>query len=323
MPRSTEKLGQALARRFDAAATGLHAMAPPGRRYLVAVSGGCDSVVLLHWLGRLGYRKLRIVHVNHQLRGAASEGDARFVKRLAKSRELEAHIVRASLQGVGSLETEARELRYGAFARIGREIRCQRLFLAHHGDDQAETILWNLMRGCGLDGLSGMAPRSERRIDGRRMELLRPLLTLSREDLVAYARAHGLRWREDASNRDLAFTRNRIRHELIPLMEQIADRPVGRALGQLAEIVRADQAVMEALLLPVDPVPGVKEMRIWPIAIQRRWLMRWLRHHQVPDLSHSLVESIRGMLTPGGPAKVNLPGARYCRRTAGQLVLLG
>jgi len=321
MPRSATELDQALARRFDAAAGGLRSMAPPGRQYLVAVSGGCDSVVLLHWLAALGYRKLRVVHVNHQLRGPASSADARFVKRLSGSMELPFHLEQAPLHGTGSIETEARALRYAAFAGVSREVRCPRLILAHHGDDQAETVLWNLMRGCGLDGLGGMAPWSERRIAGRRMGLLRPLLALSRADLVAYARAHRLRWREDESNRDLGFTRNRIRHELLPLMEQIADRPVGRSLGQMADIVREEHAVAEALVLPIDPVPGVKEMQLWPVAIQRRWFMRWLRHHQVPDLSHSLIESIRAMLAPGGPAKVNLPGDRHCRRTSGRLYL--
>jgi len=321
MPDPRPRLNQALARRFHAAEALLKSMGSSRRKYLIAVSAGCDSVVLLHWLRSLGYGNLVVCHVNHHLRGSASHQDGQFVRRLANRLELVCHLVDAPLSGTGSVETEARELRYEQLAKLSRQERCDRVFLAHHADDQAETVLWNLMRGCGLEGLSGMASMTKREIAGKQLWMLRPLLALDRDDLRGFAKAYRLHWREDESNQDPAFLRNRIRHQLLPMMEEVSNRPVKRALGQLAEVAREEHRVMEALVRPVAPVPTVAELRLWPVAIQRRWLLRWLRSQNVPDLSHHLIETIRPMLSVDGPAKVNLPGGRHCRRTRGRLYL--
>src|SRR5207245_6584314 len=144
---------------------------PPRRRYLVGVSGGRDSVVLLHWLVGLEYKKLVVCHLNHQLRGRSSDADARFVQKLASKYDVDLEI---GLRNVGaiaarkklSLETAAREARYRFFAQVAKRRRCRTIFLAHHADDLVDSVLMNLFRGAAITALSAMSdiasPRAQR-----------------------------------------------------------------------------------------------------------------------------------------------------------------
>ena len=130
---------------------------PPDGRYLIGVSGGRDSVSLLHWLVNLGYKKLVVCHLNHQLRGRSSDVDARFVEKIAlryqAEFELESVNVRAfATKQKMSVETAARDSRYSFFAKVAKRRRCHTIFLAHHADDQIETFLINLFRGAGSAG---------------------------------------------------------------------------------------------------------------------------------------------------------------------------
>ena len=315
------RLNQALARKFEAAAAKLRRFAPIRRRYLVAVSGGANSVAMLHWLHRCGYKGLVVCHVNHHLRGSASDGDARFVRNFANKMELPCWVADAPLGGTASLETEARDLRYEAFVAVAHEERIPRILLAHHADDQAETVLWNAVRGCGLEGIGGMSPESKRSISGTEMTLLRPWLELERADIRAYLVAFKLKWREDALNADNGPIRNRLRLQILPELEKTLGRPVRRALVQLAEVAREENRVLEGMLFPNQAEPAIADLRSWPVAIQRRWLMRWLQLSGVPLMSFAIVEKVRELLELGKTAKVNLPGNGHCRRTAGRLWL--
>src|SRR5207249_974069 len=151
---------------------------PPDARYLIGVSGGRDSVALLHWLIDLGYRKLIVCHLNHQLRGRSSDADARFVEKLAAKYQVDFELAAANIRALAkkkkmSIETAAREARYSFFAKAAKRHRCHTIFLAHHADDLVETLLINLFRGAGSAGLVAIRESSTRRIDDVELTIVR------------------------------------------------------------------------------------------------------------------------------------------------------
>ena len=232
---------------------------PAEGRYLVGVSGGRDSVALLHALTEAGYRRLVVCHLDHGLRGKAGRADARFVERLAAKWKFPSEIGRADVPtlaraGKRSLETAAREARYAFFAEVAGQRRCGTLFLAHHADDQVETFLFNLLRGAGPAGLAGMAAENMRTVGRRKLQIVRPLLAVWREEIDAYVKTHGLAWREDLTNADPAHaTRNRLRMEVLPLLERALGREVRPALWRAADILAAEESYLSGLLAADGP----------------------------------------------------------------------
>src|SRR6266446_3665249 len=177
---------------------------PNDRRYLIGVSGGRDSVALLHWLLAHGYRKLIVCHFEHGLRGRAGKADARFVEQLAQSYALPfeggaAEVPALAREAAQSIETAARNERLAFFTRIARRRRCLTIFLAHHADDQVETFLLNLFRGAGGRGLGAMRPRSSYGA----LQIVRPLLGVWGSEIDHYLEEHRLKFREDATNEEL------------------------------------------------------------------------------------------------------------------------
>lgn len=299
---------------------------PLARRYLIGVSGGRDSVTLLHALRRLGYLNLIICHVNHQLRGRESDLDATFVKKLANRLGCALDSVEVDVGGYAaehrlSVETAARALRLEYFAACAEEHGTNRLFLAHHADDQAETVLLNVLRGTGLAGLAGMQPEIEM---SNGLELLRPMLGIRRSEIEAYARQHRIRWREDSSNADPKHTRNRLRNQILPALDAAMERDVTPALNRLAVIASredeclaelADAALETALTedgTNLQTVPLAREHS----AIQHRVILEWLRHQGVPGISSEHLEDVLGLLTARSPSRCNLPGGMQVRRKA-------
>ena len=303
---------------------------PPTARCLVGVSGGRDSVALLDGLLAAGFPRLVVCHLDHGLRGRASTGDARFVARLAEARGLPLETGRADVRALAkaagcSLEAAAREARYRFFAAAAGRRRCRTVFLAHHADDQAETFLFNLLRGAGPAGLAGMAADSERRAGRRTLRIVRPLLGVWRAEIDAYLAERGLEWREDATNTDPAHgTRNALRHEALPLLERVMGRDVRRALWRTADLLGAEEAWLAAMLAeegaPAPELPA-KSLAAQPLARQRRLLRAWLAARGVTGVGYEEVERVRALLdvAAGGPAKVNLPGDRHARRRGGKL----
>ena len=206
-----------------------YSMLPPDGRVGVAVSGGADSVALLHILRRF-WDELVVLHVNHHLRGEESDGDEAFVRELAQSLGLEI-IVEHAIPGAGNLEQEARRARRDFFLRC----RLERVALGHTRSDQAETVLFRLLRGSGLTGLAGM-----RYVTGE--GFIRPLLTTSREEVRRWAREEGLKWREDSSNTDLAFSRNRLRHETLPQLTGAFNPNLEAILAGTADLAQTEEA---------------------------------------------------------------------------------
>lgn len=195
-----------------------------GDRVLAAVSGGPDSVCLAHFLMTLGRRKgfsAALAHVHHGLRGAEADRDARFVGKLGREWGLPVSVVpvpvRAAARSRGAgIEEAARKLRYEALAKEARRLRCNKVATGHHLDDQAETVLLHLLRSSRLEALAGIAPK--RPLSGK-VSLVRPLLPLRRDEVLAYLEIHRLSYRSDSSNRDTHFTRNWVRREVLPLLE--------------------------------------------------------------------------------------------------------
>jgi tRNA(Ile)-lysidine synthase len=206
-----------------------YSMLPQSGRVGVAVSGGADSVALLHILHRL-WSDLVVLHVNHRLRGEESDGDEAFVRELAESRGLEI-VVEHAIPGAGNLEQEARRARRAFFLGCG----LKRIALGHTRSDQAETVLFRLLRGSGLTGLAGMRYVTD---EG----FIRPLLTTSREEVRRWAREEGLTWREDSSNADLAFSRNRLRHETLPELARAYNPNVEGVLAGTADLAQTEEA---------------------------------------------------------------------------------
>ena len=228
------------------AAVSRHGLLRPGDRVLVAVSGGPDSVALLHALVclRPAYAlTLSVGHVHHGLR-AEADGDAEFVERLAARLDCPATVERVAVRlGSGrSPEEAARAARYAALERAATAFGATRLALGHIADDQAETVLMRVLQGAGPRGLGGM-PVSRGRV-------IRPLLEVDRPTVLAHLEAHGLPRVEDATNRDPKFLRNRIRHELLPLLAAQGWPRIGEALRRLARGSRETVEALDALLTP-------------------------------------------------------------------------
>jgi tRNA(Ile)-lysidine synthase len=303
---------------------------PPGARYLVGVSGGRDSVALLHWLIDLGYKNLIVCHFDHQLRGQSSRADAIFVQKLAAKYDVDLALGAIDVRALAarkkqSIETAARDARYKFFAQVAKRRRCRTIFLGHHADDLVETFLINLFRGAGTSGLSGMRAVSVRKIDNVKLQIVRPLLGVWREEIDKYVRKHRLKFREDASNKNLAPLRNRIRHRIIPNIEKQLGRNVRASIWRAATIAAEEENFFEALLpneLSKLTALAVKPLRAMPIAVQRRMLHEWLRAGEVPDVSFDLIERVRALLDLSNRvAKTNLPQDRHVRRRAGMIFM--
>lgn len=221
-----------------------HGIEADGNQIVVGVSGGVDSVVLLDLLSQIGFTP-SVVHVNFGLRGEASDGDEQFVKALCAERHYALVVKHVDVRSLSagsrkSLQELAREVRYREFERVASAAGIGFIATAHHREDQAETVLMNLMRGAGPDGISGIpAVRPVR--PGSKTLVVRPLLFSSRQLIVAHAKSRGLSWRDDASNQDVRYRRNLVRHTLLPVIEESFGE------GAIEAIVRSAANISDVL----------------------------------------------------------------------------
>jgi tRNA(Ile)-lysidine synthase len=293
-----------------------------GHTVLVAASGGLDSTVLADAMVRVGAFEIAIGHVNHGLRGAESEGDEHAVAELAArlgvpfaAERVDPHALRegTSSRDRPTLQEAARALRYAALERIAQQLGAGRIATAHHADDQAETVLLRLFRGTGPDGLGGIPERSP---DGR---IVRPLLRLSRADLERYAAARVLTWREDSSNAETDYARNRLRAALPALARDFNPRLL-RAIADLAEAQRRDtewirawvqreadaRFIAEGAWLRID----AKDWRALPEALTRRLAREALvRAGAARHVERVHLERVSRFLAEGSAGRcIELPG---------------
>jgi tRNA(Ile)-lysidine synthase len=279
---------------------------------LVGVSGGVDSVALLHALVRIG-RKPMVLHFDHGWR-AESGKDAAFVKELARKLGLKCVIGKMRLTKKRR-EADARVARYAFFAKAARRLRLRDLVLAHHADDQVETFLMQLVRGSGAAG-RGMDFLSKR--DG--LIVHRPWLGVWKKEITAYARRHKLTWREDATNADTRHRRNLIRWRVLPYLRKQFGNAVAENLFRAAEIARAESEWLDALCAAAkEPELSVKALLAAPLGQQRRTILRWLQGRGVENISFADVEAVHGLLEKNIPAQVSLSAGRFARRRAGKI----
>lgn len=222
-------------------------MLSPGDRVIVAVSGGPDSVCLLsvlHALAKDLDLTLQVAHLDHRFRGTESAADARFVEELAKdlgiaaaieSRDVPAYCAERGL----SAQAGAREVRYAFLQQLAKSTGARRIALGHTADDQAETLLMRLVRGAGISGLSAIPPVRE--------NIIRPLIGITRGEVLAYLQGQGIDFRTDPSNRTPVYTRNRVRHEVLPVLERFNPRII-EALAAEADLLRDENDAIEAML---------------------------------------------------------------------------
>ena len=300
----------------------------PQARYLIGVSGGRDSIALLHWLINLGYKELIVCHLNHQLRGRSSNADARFVEKLAGKYDLDFELGAANVCALAkkrkmSIEAAARDARYSFFAKVAKRRRCRTIFLAHHADDLVETFLINLCRGAGLTGLAAMREASTRRVDDLDLTIVRPLLGVWRAEIDRYMQERRLRFREDASNKNLAAMRNRIRNRIIPYLKKILGRSIRQNIWRTAMVAAEEEKWIDSEVPDSTHADlSVPKLRALPVALQRRAILKWLRVQNVSDIGFDMIESVRSLADPGAPiAKVNLPRDRHVRRRAGRIFI--
>jgi tRNA(Ile)-lysidine synthase len=269
---------------------------PPATPVTCAVSGGADSLALMA-LAVAAELDVSVVHVDHQLR-PESHLDA-------------AKVVRAALQlGVSQVEQRVAPVEPGpnleARARAARyAVMPADVLTGHTADDQAETVLLNLMRGAGLDGLGGMSPERH------------PLLRVRRWETRALCGQLGLEVVEDETNVDRAFRRNRVRHELLPLLDAIAERDVAAILSRQAGLLRDDAAFLDELARALDPTDAVA-LAAAPLALARRAIRRWLTGAHPPDAAS--VERVLAVANKSLRA-CEVGAGRRVRRSAGRLVL--
>lgn len=286
-------------------------------------------MALLHILLEAGYRNLVLCHLNHMLRGTESSKDAALVRRLAKKHDLPCEIVREDVNKLmlnygESMELAARNARHRFFAHCARRFRCQRVLLAHHADDQAETILFNLLRGS--QGLRGMRFSSLHTIEGKELTILRPLLETSRGEIDVYVNANRISYREDASNAEEGTTRNRLRNRAIPMLNEIMGREVRPALIRAEAASQRQQEAIEAMLATMklrDPKGRLflPKIAVLPPALQLSVLHDYLKEHEVNDISQELLERCACLISNVDVAKVNLPGKRFLRRKQQRLFI--
>lgn len=299
-----------------------------GDRAAVAVSGGADSVALLRVLLDLGAELgivLSVAHFNHQLRGADSDADEAFVQALARDHDLPFFAGGADVRHHAelnqlSLEHAARELRYAWLTGLAHREKLNAIATAHNSDDQAETVLMKFLRGAGTRGLAGI--HGVLVLDD--IPIVRPLLETPRAEIERYLSSSHQPWREDHTNQDTQFTRNRIRHKLLPLLERDYNPNLRQLLAETAEVAQGEEHFWQAAV-GLERVQRHTQPRTllltgfdqFHVAVQRRLLKQFLdREGLAPDFHH--VEGLRHCALGETPA-VPLPGGWRAKRQGDHL----
>lgn len=306
-----------------------HNMASPGHRIVAGVSGGADSVCLLFVLWEYAGRiplELAVVHVDHSLREDAGE-DAEFVRNLCRQLGVPFYLRKVDVKALAgrekrSLEEAARILRYRAFQEAAEEFGADRIAVAHNANDRAETMLFNLFRGSGIKGLCAIPPRRE--------QIIRPLLCLERNEIECYLEEKGISYRTDSTNNEDSYTRNRIRHHILPVAEQEVSAGTIAHMCYTADMLSELEEYLELQTYEaekscVEPFTAdsaqlrvnVERFRQLHTAMQKRLLLTLLRNLAPggKDISAVHVEDVLALFEREGNPRIDLPlGIRAVRR---------
>lgn len=307
----------------------------PGQRVGVGVSGGPDSVLLLHFMKKLAGEvglTVAAVHFNHHLRGAESDGDEALVRDIAASLQVdylrgEAEVARVARERRGNLEAVARELRYRYFFSLVDQDRLDLVATAHTANDQAETVLMRLLRGTGTRGLGGIYPVLEGKV-------VRPFLGLTREEVVKEIAERKIFYRVDSSNLNMKLRRNKVRMELLPLLAKEYNPQIIHLLNQFADRARDDEAYLERLARDrshpwrmregkEERIP-VRALAEFPPALARRVLRQMLQivRGSAHGLTYAHIESLRRFAAQAQSGRVQtLPGGVVALREFSWLVV--
>ena len=300
-----------------------HDMFAPGTRVGVAVSGGADSVFLLEALRELAPRwnlQLSVIHIDHGIRGAASRADADFVQNLAARYSLPFHLHKADVPAIhDNLEQAARRVRQAFFAELLSTRAVDRIATGHTRSDQAETVLYRILRGSGLAGLSGIIPVTE---DG----IIRPLLELDRSEIECWLRNRNIAWRDDETNQDRSYARNRLRHEILPLLRDSFNPHLDETLAHMATLAQDEEAYWASELARhpfsseatryLPQILSTSELGCQPAALARRIIRRaiQLAKGDLRQIDFAHVERVLEMShSHNGHDRVQLPGLDVLR----------
>ncbi len=312
------------------------------KRLLLAVSGGLDSICLAHYFianrEALGIEWLGLAHVHHGLREGTADRDAAFVEAFARKYGVPFFLKKLDGEALknadGSLEENARDARYKALQDVAKN--CDAIVTAHHAGDQAETIYMRLRRGTTLAGLRGI--QEIRAVPGHDITIFRPFLNVTREELLTYARKNNLEWCEDESNDDVTFARNKVRHDLLPHLEQECSgateqlcRIAGIADRAYAKVIEACKGLFDSVMIKQDSSTPLRFAQddTHSITLDKKKLNKILRGHADADLSEMfrLWLSEQGFRFPIGffyspkePAHVKIPvRAAYRKRSVAKI----
>lgn len=289
----------------------LRELVQPGERVFCAVSGGADSVALLFGMYLLREKfqlDLSAAHFNHHLRGEESDRDAEFVQEFCRGYAIPLVLGNAQVRpGKKGLEAAAREARYAFLRSLPGKVAT-----AHTADDNAETVLMHLIRGTGLKGLGGIAP-----VNG---SVIRPMLSITRQEVEAFLQEYHLPHREDSSNASDDFLRNRLRHHVMPLL-QMENPGVSLAISAAALRLRQDEEYLQSQLEP--ELPNVSVLAQMPPALQSRYLEHFLKQNGVPEPEQVHISAARELLYSDKPsARMDFPGGVVIARDYDRLTVL-
>ena len=294
----------------------------PKKPYLLGISGGRDSIALHHWLVENGFQKIIYCHLNHELREDESDDDERFLRQLLGADLMvgRVNVTEMAESKSLSLETAARDARHRFFQNCASQTGINHILLAHHADDQAETLLFNLLRGAA--GLKGMKARQGLGA----LTFLRPFLEIRREAINQYLASFNHSFRDDSSNLEPFATRNRLRNEVIPLLSEIMKRDITKNILRASHHHRELEDAADIYLSSIeilDPQGRIHlpTLRSLPKALQKRSIHQFLLSHQIPNLTSSHVDQALTIANPDASPSMNLPGGQRLRRKEARLFI--
>ena len=305
-----------------------HKLFKSGEKILVGFSGGADSTALLlalwHLKSKYGY-SLLAAHVNYDLRGEDSKLDEQYARKFCFDRNISIVVKNITIDSTSNVENHAREVRFKYFNNLRKLYKIQKIVLGHNREDQAETLLFRMFRGSGYTGIKGISPITD--------DVVHPLLSFSRKDITSYLELEGIKWREDLSNKDNTYSRNKIRNQMIPWIQEHLNPNVVTKLYETAEIFSETDDILESLakrrFLKAQIKHSKDECRLSTKIIKKtRSVLRYYVYKEAysringnsKDFYHNNFIEIENLLTSDGSKQIYLPNNVYVFKEYDELI---